>query len=319
MGLLDFDLDKVLQNPAFMLGMNIHGANTGNYGQLGPALSGGMNNFTQQQQQMLQQKMLLDKYKQQQADSAAIRKFTGGDPLELYKLKYPAQSERKMYKAADGFNYWQDTNERVNPNVQLKPTQPLVSVDMGKKAGEELGKLHAQRLGGYYTESDRANSIDAILGNVDKDLSMFETGLGSGIRLKGEQFNAFIGGDPKYAAAGENLQANINKLVMENMGALKGAMSEKELAFLENSTLGMNNTVEGNKKILQVMRKANERSRLKAVMAEDWFYKNNNSLKGFNQFWNDYLEKDSINIANQSSDGPLSFEEWQKAKREGRL
>lgn len=101
MGLLDFDLDKVLQNPAFMLGMNIHGANTGNYGQLGPALSGGMNNYAQQQQQMMQQKMFLDKYKQQQADNAAIRKFTGGQPLDLYKLKNPSpNAEIQKYNLA---------------------------------------------------------------------------------------------------------------------------------------------------------------------------------------------------------------------------
>ena len=40
-------------------------------------------------------------------------------------------ADRKMYQAADGFKYWQDTNERVNPNALMKESTPLVQVGLG--------------------------------------------------------------------------------------------------------------------------------------------------------------------------------------------
>jgi len=49
MGLLDFDINQVLDNKAFQLGTNILGNNTGHYGQFGPALQGGLNDYQKQQ------------------------------------------------------------------------------------------------------------------------------------------------------------------------------------------------------------------------------------------------------------------------------
>lgn len=94
MGLLDFDLDKVLQNPAFMLGMNIHGANTGNYGQLGPALSGGMNNYAQQQAVLQQQALMKQKAQQERAkrEWAAKQGYSPDMPEWAIKKQYEWQN-----------------------------------------------------------------------------------------------------------------------------------------------------------------------------------------------------------------------------------
>ena len=40
---------------------------------------------------------------------------------QIQQLLTPKQKDRKIVKAADGFNYYEDTGERVLPGVQAKP------------------------------------------------------------------------------------------------------------------------------------------------------------------------------------------------------
>lgn len=101
MGLLD--LDKILGNSAFQLGAGIVGNNTGHYGQFGPALQGGMNQYAYNQkvnndkllsQQQLQLKLAefkreQDKFAQEQADREKTMSVTGGLPLDVYKYQNP--------------------------------------------------------------------------------------------------------------------------------------------------------------------------------------------------------------------------------------
>lgn len=74
MGLLDFDVNKVAQNPAFQLGLGILGSNTGNYGEGGPAYAGGLQYMSRQQalnnenlRRQQEQKLKEEMFKQQQA------------------------------------------------------------------------------------------------------------------------------------------------------------------------------------------------------------------------------------------------------------
>jgi hypothetical protein len=97
------DFSKILNNDAFMLGAGILGNNSGHYGQFGPALNGGLAQYQNTKQNQYNRameeqslKLKLEQFKQQQAklaqEQAAYNKtmeFTGGDPLDVYKIKNP--------------------------------------------------------------------------------------------------------------------------------------------------------------------------------------------------------------------------------------
>jgi len=94
MGLLDFDINQVLDNKAFQLGTNILGNNTGHYGQFGPALQGGLNDYQKQQLavQKRQQELLRQQDEQLAREALAaqaqrlgnVRKqFTGNPYAQL--------------------------------------------------------------------------------------------------------------------------------------------------------------------------------------------------------------------------------------------
>jgi len=109
MGLLDFDVSKIVDNPAFGLGINILGANYGNYGHTGPALSEGLRNFQRQRSLMAQQNranslanqrnsqivMQQEQFDRQRGQNDQAMKLTGGLPVDLWKHQNP------NYKASD--------------------------------------------------------------------------------------------------------------------------------------------------------------------------------------------------------------------------
>jgi hypothetical protein len=54
---------------------------------------------------------------------SAMDAYKAGIPLDVYKQQYGAPEARKMYKGADGYNYWADSpQERVNPSIAKAQT-----------------------------------------------------------------------------------------------------------------------------------------------------------------------------------------------------
>ena len=168
-----------------------------------------------------------------------------------------------------------------------KPTSPLVNLNMGGRVDEMAAKAGFGSVKEGWEKVESMSDNVAVLDTALQDMNTFETGLGSKYRLIGEQAKSFMGGNPEAAAAGERMQTLINQDVLGKMSYLKGAMSEKELKFLQDSTISMENTPAGNTAIIEVYRKAADRQRKKAQMKENYYYDNNYSLKGFNKAWDE--------------------------------
>lgn len=89
--------------------------------------------------------------------------------------------QRRMYKGADGFNYWADTNERVNPNIQKAGSERKTIkgadgyqyfIDTGERVLPDVVKTSS-------TTGDKVPTAfqdEAFLLNLRKDLSNLAEG-----------------------------------------------------------------------------------------------------------------------------------------------
>ena len=84
---------------------------------------------------------------QKNLEAAGLKKGTPEYNQALMQNVNPQKKERKIVKAADGFNYYEDTGERVLPDVIAKPSQPLISMEREKKYDELRGEQEATSYG----------------------------------------------------------------------------------------------------------------------------------------------------------------------------
>lgn len=188
-----------------------------------------------------------------------------GNPIASGGTEAP---ERKILKGADGYNYYQDTGERVLPGVVAEENGPMVTVNTGNMSDgrpivgtppkdheyvwdEETGQYRARVIPGSETareqevlnskafQSLQANQeqFDAIMGNIDAAdelIGVFTAGAGS--------YMEGIRGTPArdLAARLETVKANIGFDKLNEMrqtsptGGALGQVTERELKFLQS-------------------------------------------------------------------------------------
>lgn len=102
-------------------------------------------------------------------------------------------------------------------------------------------------------------------------------------------------GDQKIAG-GELIQKIGNKMALlmrnpESGMGMPGSLSDKDLAFLKESQLGLSTSEPGNKLALEVFRRMEQRKIAMADAASDWVddeNKGNGSMKGFDKYWRNW-------------------------------
>lgn len=104
MGLLKFDMGNVLNNDAFMLGMGILGNNNGHYGAMGPALGGGLMDYTRLKTNALNRNL------SQQDAQLRQQRFN----------QQQAQQQIANDRANQQWNWQQSDRERMNEQRKLQ-------------------------------------------------------------------------------------------------------------------------------------------------------------------------------------------------------
>lgn len=167
----------------------------------------------------------------------------------------------------------------------------------------------AQKMGDYwgsqYVDAQKAGQLaQDTLNNYDIIQKGLESGVTTGALgeadLKLRKLAQYIGlgneEDVAKIAGGELVQKITNKmsLLMRNpdsgMG-MPGSLSDKDLAFLKDSQIGLSGTEAGNKLGLEVFRRMEQRKIAMAQAADDWVNspdKGNGSMKGFASYWRDW-------------------------------
>ena len=176
--------------------------------------------------------------------------------------------------------------------------KPGVEINMGGQKGlESLSKADAARVAEASTELDKYNATLPLLDAIEQDMAIFPTGPDARAWLTARKAGSIVGvGDKEKLAAGERMDKNMNKLVSENMSFLKGAMSEGERQFTREFSLGMNTTPEANLAYMGFLRAVAERAAKRAPLMRKWFYDNDGSLAGFDEYWQQYIEENPVPI-----------------------
>ena len=96
MGLLDFDVSKITNNDAFMLGMGILGNNSGHYGNIGPALGGGLKDYNRQKSLQAQQARANASAQRQQSEADIRQKQFEQQQAEMVRQRGVQQAQQVM-------------------------------------------------------------------------------------------------------------------------------------------------------------------------------------------------------------------------------
>ena len=212
-------------------------------------------------------------------------------PSSVYK---PSNTQTSAQKNAAALGLVQGTpeyNEFIRQAALPKPDTTAINVDTGRQftpEQQEVGKRAAQRIDKNYFEPSA--KADEIISNVNQALSILEnapdlTGLGAEGLLAlqstvGGIVNAFgvdpeaLGIDVEKITNQQILRSTINKLVLDQTSKLKGALSDRELAFSGEATAQLGTTVEANKVILAFQKQAAIKTQLMANEASRYFGEN---------------------------------------------
>lgn len=175
-----------------------------------------------------------------------------------------------------------------------------VSVDTkGQTAGaQESAKLDAKKLDGFRSQADVAASTMDDINMVESWLDGLDTGSLAPEKLAAQKFlgglgiNLNIFGSQEQVGKAEAATTIVNQMALklrnpESGLGMPGAMSDKDLSFLKQSVVGLETTPEGRKLIIDLTRRAANRRLEVARLADEFYYQNDNSFKG----WSDHLKK----------------------------
>lgn len=162
---------------------------------------------------------------------------------------------------------------------KLTTSQPLIQQIGGKDLSElqkKLSQVEATRLGGFVDVGDTATEQLVEIDTLERQLaSGLTTGALTPLATSVSGLARSVGLDPESVGLADpsNAQAftaGVNRVVQRMTQNLKGALSEKELAFLQRSTVSLANTPEANAQIIAVMRKGLRQQQGRAIAAEEW-------------------------------------------------
>lgn len=235
--------------------------------------------------QIERQQLELERLRNPQADPMDAIKLQQ-EQLRLEQMQNP---ERSIIEGADGFKYYQDTGERVLPNVQQtpEPGYQMLSPDQVQQMGLPQGsyqqgpKGRISQIGGGGTNvtvnngagetafakttgNELAKSTNEIAAAGDtarqhlNRINRLESLLAKvphGIDGYWRQMASNVGlGDWANASDIEAAQALISAMVPEQRPQGSGTMSDADLDLFKQSLPRIINTEGGNKKIIETIR-----------------------------------------------------------------
>jgi len=181
-------------------------------------------------------------------------------------------------------------------------TSNEINMPAGEKAlDQELGKLDAESVRKMRDASYNASQMLDMYDLVEQGI---ETGVTTGklgdAELALRKFGQYIGldTDAEKIAGGELIKSVQNRmaLMMRNpdsgMG-MPGSVSDKDLQFLKEAQIGIDNSPQGNKALLEAFRRIEKRKIQVARMAEDYL-RENRSMAGFESEVRKYAEENPL-------------------------
>jgi hypothetical protein len=214
-------MDRIASNPLVQFGMGVFANNQGHYGQLGPALGGGMKSMVAasqlQQRSDLQRAQLLGKYQQQVARQNAIEKLNLSPEQKQMMAADPALA-RKMLTQSMGLDVMSPQAEQQKARIAAAgKTSVAVNMKPVIQLGEDLATQNVKILRDSRDQALAATkSMEAANQIVKSAQSPIFAGPGGSWMQRGAQFLDVVG------AAGNTTQERIanTRSVIRNMSKI---------------------------------------------------------------------------------------------------
>ena len=187
------------------------------------------------------------------------------------------------------------------------PQKSGTTTNIIDKTQQEAGKRRLTLMFKDWEEQRAASSgATKNLPNVEQLLTLltnkdFKTGMAEDLKLKMRQFGAMLGFDVNDAAMAnaESFRSGAYKLVLGSVSQMKGALSDKELGFLQAQNPSLSMTTNTNKILLYTMKHALDKAASFNQHTRDWERENGpiEDVNSYNSMIDDFKGK-SINQLN---------------------
>ncbi|MBT5750104.1 MAG: hypothetical protein HOI39_03150 [Flavobacteriales bacterium] len=222
---------------------------------------------------------------QKNLEAAGLKKGTPEYNQALMQNVNPQKKERKIVKAADGFNYYEDTGERVLPDVIAKPSQPLISMEREKKYDELRGEQEATSYGKIQDAAETAQDNITNYEMVGALKQNINTGAFGSQLLNAAKFGKRLGVNTDWItktdpngnvslrdgiANAETLEVLQVQFALEKIQKTKGAISDTEFKKFLDTSPGLSMTSDGIDTLTVVNKALARRDIKKAELASQW-------------------------------------------------
>lgn len=157
-----------------------------------------------------------------------------------------------------------------------------VTVNGGEKTYDaKQGESYSKVMDEVQAAGRKAPSAIATLYQAEKllDTPGFVSGIGSTFALPAKQVLARLGGDPNAPAAMESFRSISTKMVLDSLGGSLGAgVSNSDVGVIKQQVASLDNSVEGNKRIIDTARRLEEHKQKIADFTSDYADRNGGRL-----------------------------------------
>jgi hypothetical protein len=174
------------------------------------------------------------------------------------------------------------------------------NVDINTAGADDFSKAlmkeMAKRYETYQTEADAAERTMSNLSLMDSIAQQddFYSGFGADTLLRVRRAAVAFGADPDLVSDAETFNKIAKDSALQVMGGSLGVgFSNADREFVEAMVPNISNTVEGNRKIIAVQKKLQQRKIQLARLSEQ-YVDDNGTLKGFRGFIMDWSEKNPL-------------------------
>lgn len=176
---------------------------------------------------------------------------------------------------------WKDPNY-VDTQKQIRAAGATrVAVDASQKGDQELAKLDAKTVSELGEGVRKMREIMPDLNRVEKALEVASTGPTANIRKTlgalAQEFGVKVGPETSELEIISSIQSRLAP-AMRAVGS--GASSDRDVAMFLDGLPNLMRTPEGNRLVIQNLRKITERKQQEEQFMRQWYRKNNSSLDG---------------------------------------
>ena len=177
---------------------------------------------------------------------------------------------------------------------QPSPFEQKVALE-NEKSQNRLEEKKVARQEKFLAENDmkakKVNEQLSAIGNLENESDKFHQGFGSGIAYGLNKVNPFGGG--KEAAAYETFNSEAKKLILDIAASQKGVQSDLDIKNITATAPNTENTKEGNKQIIDKMRKFAERELEYTQKANEWV-EEGGDIREFEKAWQKYVNENPL-------------------------